>query len=179
MIFSHKDLLKYRLKFVKVRYMEIVKVPRMNKKEYNQLIAKGYVSRIAFKGEKYPYVAPFLYVFDGRFMYFLPTKYGKKIRYFRKNPYVSVEIEKYSQDLSNYEFVILSGRLVEVEDANEKKLIREKFVRLIIDRNLSKNIMVALGHSPEEAIETIGMSERILVWKLVDIKDIIGLKSGT
>jgi len=159
--------------------MEIVKIPRMNKMEYDQLIAEEYVARIVFKGGKYPYIAPFLYFFDGKFMYFLSTKYGKKIRYFRRNPYASVEIEKYSQDFSNYRFVILSGRLLEVEENNDKKAIREKFVHLIKGKNLSKNIMVALGHLPEEPIETIGTSERIHVWKLVDVKDIIGLKSGT
>jgi len=159
--------------------VEIVKIPRMSKMEYDQLITEEYVGRIVFKGGKYPYIAPFLYVFDGKFMYFLSTRYGKKIRYFRRNPYVSVEIEKYSRDFLDYKFIVLSGRPVEVEDSSGKKIIREKFVRLIKDKNLSKNIMVALGHSPEEPIETIGMSERILVWKLVDVKNIIGFKSGT
>jgi nitroimidazol reductase NimA-like FMN-containing flavoprotein (pyridoxamine 5'-phosphate oxidase superfamily) len=58
--------------------MEIVKIPRMEKREYDHLIAEGYISRIAFIGKEYPYIAPFLYVFDGKFMYFLSTKYGKK-----------------------------------------------------------------------------------------------------
>lgn len=134
---------------------------------------------LSLKAGNTPISLHFYIFFDGNFMYFLSTKYGKKIQYFRRNPYVSVEIEKYSRDFSNYKFVILLGRLMEVEDASEKKLIREKFVHLIKDKNLSKNIMVALGHSPEEPIETIGMSERILVWKLVNVKDIIGFKSGT
>lgn len=40
--------------------MEIVKIPNMKKVEYDRLISEEYVSRIVFKGEKYPYVAPFL-----------------------------------------------------------------------------------------------------------------------
>ena len=48
--------------------MEIIKIPRMDKAEYDRLIEKGYVCRIAFQGEKYPYIAPFLYVFDGSFL---------------------------------------------------------------------------------------------------------------
>jgi nitroimidazol reductase NimA-like FMN-containing flavoprotein (pyridoxamine 5'-phosphate oxidase superfamily) len=56
----------------------------MDKKDYDKLISEGYVCRIAFQGEKYPYIAPFLYVFDGSFLYFLSTKYGKKLEYFRK-----------------------------------------------------------------------------------------------
>ena len=159
--------------------MTIVKIPSMKKIEYDQLISEGYMSRIAFKGEKHPYIAPFLYVFDGNFMYFLSTKYGKKVRYFQQNPHVCVEVEKYSPDLSAYNFMTLLGRLVEVEDENEKKVIREKFVRLIKDKNLSKNIMAALGYSPEEPIESIVREDRTFIWKLVDVKEIIALKSGT
>lgn len=158
--------------------MAIVKIPQMEKKEYDYLINQGYISRIAFTGGKYPYIAPFLYVFDGKFMYFLSTKYGNKIQYFRQNPYVSVEVENYSPDLSKYTFVTLSGRLVEVEDAREKKAVREKFVHLIKDKNLSNNIMAALGHSPEEPLESLVKEERSLVWKLVEVKNITALKNG-
>ena len=158
--------------------MEIVKIPSMEKKDYDQLISDSYISRIAFTGRKYPYIAPFLYVFDGQFMYFLSTKYESKIQYFRQNPYVSVEVENYTPDLSKYTFVTLSGRLVEVEDASDKKAIREKFVRLIKDRNLSNNILAALGHSPKEPIESIVREEKSLVWKLVDVKNIVALKNG-
>ncbi|MFX0163253.1 MAG: pyridoxamine 5'-phosphate oxidase family protein [Candidatus Hodarchaeota archaeon] len=159
--------------------MPIVKIPSMKKIEYDQLINEGYMSRIAFKGEKHPYVAPFLYVFDGYFMYFLSTKYGKKVQYFQQDPHVCVEVEKYSSDLSTYNFMTLLGRLVEVEDENEKKTVREKFVRLIKDKNLSKNILAALGHSPEEPVESIVREERTFIWKLVDVEEIIALKSGT
>jgi len=157
--------------------MEIVKIPRMEKKEYDQLIEDGYISRIAFQGEKYPYIAPFLYVFDGRFLYFLSTKYGKKIEYFRKSPYVSVEIERYTSDLSFFTFVTLQGRLEEVEDSIEKKLIRERFVSLITEKHLSRNILGALGHSPEDPPEVIAREERSLVWRLTGVKDLVALKN--
>ena len=157
--------------------MEIVKIPRMEKTEYDRLIEKGYICRIAFQGEKYPYIAPFLYVFDGSFLYFLSTKYGKKLEYFRKSPYVSVEVERYSKDLSSYMFVTLQGYLEEVHDSIEKKLIREKFVDLIVERDLSCNIMAALGHSPEDAPAAIAREERSLVWKLVGVKDLVALKN--
>ncbi|KCZ73420.1 putative flavin-nucleotide-binding protein [Candidatus Methanoperedens nitroreducens] len=159
--------------------MEIVKIPKMEKEEYDRLISEQHISRIAFKGEEYPYIAPFLYVFDGNFMYFLSTKYGRKIKYFKQNPHVSIEIERYSRDLSNYSFVVLTGRLVEVKDATEKKTVREKFVRLIKDKNISKNIMVAIGHSPDDPIETITGEDNTNIWKLVDVREIIGLKSKT
>ena len=51
---------------------DIFKMPRMGKSEYDRLVKEQYICRIAFKGEEHPYIAPFLYVFDGRFMYFRP-----------------------------------------------------------------------------------------------------------
>ena len=157
--------------------MDIVKIPRMEKAEYDRLIDKGYICRIAFQGEKYPYIAPFLYVFDGSFLYFLSTKYGKKLEYFRKSPYVSVEVDKYSKDLSSFMFVTLQGYLEEVEDSIEKKIIREKFVDMIVDKDLSCNILAALGHSPNDAPIRIVEEERSLVWKLVGVKDLVALKN--
>jgi nitroimidazol reductase NimA-like FMN-containing flavoprotein (pyridoxamine 5'-phosphate oxidase superfamily) len=157
--------------------MEIVKIPRMDKKEYDSLIEEGYISRIAFQGEKYPYIAPFMYVFDGKFIYFLSTKYGKKIDYFRKSPYVAVEIERYTKDLSCYTFVTIQGYLEEVTDSIEKKIIRKEFVEMIKSKHLSTNILAALGHSPSDPPEAIALEERSLVWKLVGVKDLVALKS--
>ena len=157
--------------------MEIIKIPKMEKKEYDRLIEEGYVSRIAFQGEKYPYIAPFLYVFDGKVLYFLSTKYGRKVNLFRESPYVSVEVEKYSKDLSCYTFVTMQGRIEEVTDSIEKKIIRENFVSLIKERKLSNNILGALGHSPQDPPESIALEERSMVWRLSGVKDIVALKN--
>lgn len=135
------------------------------------------MARIAFSGEKYPYIAPFLYVYDGNHLYFLSTKYGKKIEYFRKSPYVSVEIDKYTKDLSCYMFVTLQGYLEEVNDSIEKKLTRERFVNLIREQNLSTNILAALGHSPQDPPESICKEERSLVWRLNGVRNLIALKN--
>lgn len=159
--------------------MEIVKMPNMGKQEYDRLIREQYIARIVFKGEKYPYIAPFLYVFDGKYLYFLSTRYGKKIEYFRQNSYVTVEIERYDPDLSNYAFVSLSGHLVEVTDEVSKKEVREHFIRLIREKNLSENIMIALGHSSQDPTEAIVREERNVIWKLTDVRKITGLKNRT
>ncbi len=155
----------------------IVKIPRLEREEYDELIKEQYVSRVIFKGDKYPYVAPFIYVFDGHYIYFLSTNYGKKIDYFRDNPRVAVEIERYTENLSEYKFVVLFGRLEEIGDTEKKKEVRNRFVGLIRNKNLSQNIMKALGHSPEEPPESIVEEERNLVWKLVNVEDIMGFKS--
>jgi nitroimidazol reductase NimA-like FMN-containing flavoprotein (pyridoxamine 5'-phosphate oxidase superfamily) len=90
--------------------MNIFKIPRMEKDEYDRLIYDNYICRIAFRGDDFPYIAPFLYSFDGRYIYFLPTRYGRKIDYFHKNPNVSVEIEYYSNDFSSYNFINCRAR---------------------------------------------------------------------
>ncbi len=54
--------------------VEVVKILRMEKGERDRLIEEEHLCRIAFRGERYPHIAPFVYLFDGRFMYFLSTK---------------------------------------------------------------------------------------------------------
>ena len=76
------------------------KIPAMSKNEYDDLVRNGTVARIAFSGAKYPYIAPFMYVFDGRNMYFLSTRYGRKMSLFAENPAVSVEVEEIASDIS-------------------------------------------------------------------------------
>jgi hypothetical protein len=158
--------------------MDILKIPRMEKQEYDQLIHESYVCRIAFLGDAFPYIAPFMYVFDGKYMYFLSTRYGRKIEYFRKNPAVSVEVDSISPDMSRYTFMSLQGKLVEVIDDVRKQEIRQDFVNLIRKRNLSRNVLAALGHSPDDPPDIITREERTLVWQLKGVRDIVALKNG-
>jgi uncharacterized protein len=157
--------------------MSLYKVPLMKKEEYDEFIKDNYVSRIGFIGD-YPYIAPFIYVFDGNFIYFLSTRYGKKIKMFNANPRVAVEIEQYVDDLSEYRFVTLQGKIAQVEDIEEKLYVKKLFVKLIRDKSLSKNILAALGHSPDDELESILNDEQSFVWKLVDVENIIGIKTS-
>lgn len=156
--------------------MEIVKIPRMKKQEYDRVIEENHVCRIAFLGPEYPYIAPFMYVFDGRYIYFLSTKYGKKIDLFRSEPSVAVEIERYAPDLSSYTFVTLQGRLEEVAD-DEKKGIKESFAAMIRNRSLSANILAALGHEPNDPPEALVREDRTMVWRLTNVREIVALKN--
>ncbi len=158
--------------------MDVLKIPHMDKQEYDQLISENHVSQIAFKGDEHPYVAPFLYVFDGRHLYFLSTKYGKKIEFFKQNPNVAVEIERFSADMSSYTFVTLLGHLTEVNDDDEGRRIREAFVNMIKTRGLSSHVLAALGHSPAEPLDAVLHENRSLIWKLDEVKDIIALKNA-
>jgi nitroimidazol reductase NimA-like FMN-containing flavoprotein (pyridoxamine 5'-phosphate oxidase superfamily) len=158
--------------------MDPVKIPKMAKAEYDSLIKRQNVSRIAFCAGGHAYIAPFMYVFDGKYLYFLSTKYGRKIEYFKSNPRVSVEIEEYAPDLSSFTFVSLQGTLEEVQDPAQKKKVRQQFVRMIADNKLSPRILTALGHSNNDRADVIAREERSMVWKLVGVKDIVALKNG-
>lgn len=61
----------------------LVKIPSMQRKEYDKLLLENHLSRIAFTKDNRAYIAPFLYVFDGKRLYFLPTRYGKKMDFFK------------------------------------------------------------------------------------------------
>jgi len=158
--------------------MDPVKIPKMPKEEYDALIKRQYVSRIAFSGAGHPYIAPFMYVFDGKYMYFLSTKYGRKMEYFKSDPKVSVEIEEYAKDLSTFTFVSLQGSLEEVKDPLQKKKVRELFVGMIKNNRLSMHVLTALGHTSQDTPEAIVREDRSVVWKLVGVKDIVALKNG-
>lgn len=157
---------------------DIVKLPKMEKTEYDKLISKQYLCRVAFRGDKYPYIAPLLYIFDGNHMYFLSTNYGKKISFFREYPYVLVEIEEYEKDFSDFSFMTLSGKLVQIVDEKNDEEIRKDFVKMIKERNLSKNIMIALGHSSDEPLESLVNEKRSIVWKLTDVEEIKAFKKS-
>ena len=158
--------------------MDPVKIPTMSKEEYDALIKRQYVSRIAFSGAGHPYIAPFMYVFDGKYLYFLSTKYGRKMEYFRTDPKVSVEIEEYAKDLSTFTFVSLQGSLEEVKDPLQKKKVRELFVGMIKNNRLSMRVLTALGHTSQDKPEAIVREDRSIVWKLTGVKDIVALKNG-
>ena len=158
--------------------MDPIKIPKMSKEEYDDLIKRQYVSRIAFFGAGHPYIAPFMYVFDGKYLYFLSTKYGRKMEYFKSDPKVSVEIEEYAKDLSTFTFVSLQGSLEEVKDPLQKKKVRELFVGMIKNNRLSMRVLTALGHTRQDTPEAIVREDRSIVWKLVGVKDIVALKNG-
>lgn len=157
--------------------MNLVKIPGQTKQDYDELIRDGYLARVAFQDTPFPYIAPFLYVFDGRYLYFMPTRYGKKIEMVRKNPNVAVYIEELSPDLAAHRFVTLRGRVEEVADEKKRREIRESFARMIEQKKLSHNILPVLGYGPEEGVSVITGDERTVVWRLVGVGEIVALKN--
>jgi uncharacterized protein len=158
--------------------MEVFKIPSLGPKECEKIIAAEHFCRVVFHGEKYPYIAPFIYVWQNNHLYFLSADYGAKIKYFKNNPFVVVEIEQNVADLSHGCFVTLYGRLQEVYDQEEKKNIRESFTRLIKEKSLSKNIITAFGYSPEKNLDALQAEGSSRVWKLIDVDRVSGLHFG-
>lgn len=157
--------------------MKVFEIPALSQEECKNIITAEYLCRIAFHGERYPYLSPFLYVWKNNHLFFLSANYGVKIKYFRENPLVAVEIEQTVPDLSRCRFVTITGRLEEVQDHEEQKIVRKAFISLIQEKNLSKNVIAALGHSQEENLDTLESEGRSLVWKLI-VDRISGLKFG-
>jgi nitroimidazol reductase NimA-like FMN-containing flavoprotein (pyridoxamine 5'-phosphate oxidase superfamily) len=148
----------------------------MEKYEIDNLLQQQILCRIAFKGDKYPYMAPFQYVFIDGFLYFHFTDYGKKMRLLEKDKRVCVEIEKYRPDLSIYNFVVLRGELEVVRDPQE----RAKVINRIAEegkRKLSINFLAAHGFKKEEGWTSFTPERPVVIVKLKEVAEQIGLKS--
>jgi len=154
-----------------------VKLPRMSKAEIDQLLREQFLCRIAFARKYSPYIAPFQYVFIGGVLYFHFTDYGKKMGLLEAGNPVCVEIERYTPDLGEYSFVVLVGKLHIVADAQEKA---EAIARMVEDaeaKALSTNFLPAHGVPKEAGWSALNTENPLVVVKLVDVTEIVGLKS--
>jgi nitroimidazol reductase NimA-like FMN-containing flavoprotein (pyridoxamine 5'-phosphate oxidase superfamily) len=159
-----------------VSSLTVVKLPKMEKFEIEKLLQEQMLCRIAFKGDKYPYMAPFQYVLMDGFLYFHFTDYGKKMRLLEKDKRVCVEIEKYKPDLSEYNFVVFRGELEVVRDPQE----RAKVISRIAEdgkRKLSTNFLSAHGFKKEEGWSSFTPERPVVIVKLKKVAEKIGLKS--
>jgi len=156
--------------------LALVKLPKMDKSEIEKLIQEQMLCRIAFKGDEYPYMAPFQYVFMNGCLYFHFTDYGKKMKLVEKDKRVCVEIEKYKPDLSEYNFVVLRGTLKVVTDPRE----RTEAIKRIAEKGkqkLSKNFLAAHGLKKEEGWSSFTPEKPLVMVKLETISEEVGLKS--
>jgi nitroimidazol reductase NimA-like FMN-containing flavoprotein (pyridoxamine 5'-phosphate oxidase superfamily) len=154
---------------------EIVKLPLMSRSDIDELLDSQNLCRIAFKGVEHPYIAPFQYVRLDDTLYFHFTNYGRKMRLLEKDKRVSVEVEKYNHDMSEYGFIVFQGSLKVVQDQMERSSAIEEFIRLSSDR-LSENFLVAHGFKPEDGWSVLNQDKSLVIMKLVDVSDLVGLK---
>ena len=155
--------------------MSPYKLPWMSKDEINTLVSTQYMCRIAFNGEDYPYLAPFRYIQINGVLYFHFTDYGKKMKLLKQDNRACVQIEKYTPDLSSYQFVSYRGHLVKLEDSIEQakavKLFRETG-----EKTVSPVFLAAHGFDPVEGWAAF-TGDKLVIMKLVNIVERIGLKS--
>jgi len=148
----------------------------MEKHEIEKLIREQMLCRIAFKGDKYPYMAPFQYVFMNGSLYFHFTDYGRKMRLLERDRRVCVEIESYRKDLSEYSFVVLRGTLKIVKGPQE----RARVIKTMAEegkQRLSTNFLAAHGFREEEGWSSFTPEKSLVIVKLEEIADQMGLKS--
>jgi len=148
----------------------------MDKREIEKLIREQMLCRIAFKGDKYPYMAPFQYVLMHGSIYFHFTDYGRKMRLLEKDKRVCVEIETYKPDLSEYNFVVMRGTLKVVTDPQERATVIRRMAEEGKQR-LSPNFLAAHGFKKEEGWSSITPEKPLVIVKLENIAQEIGLKS--
>jgi len=148
----------------------------MGKDEIEELIREQMICRIAFMGDKHPYIAPFQYVLMNGSLYFHFTDYGRKMRLLKLDKPVCVEIERYEPDFSEYSFVALTGKLKVVADPVE----RAEAIRRMADdgeRMLSENFLVAHGFKKEDGWSSLTPEKPVIIIKLDEVFEEIGLKS--
>ena len=157
--------------------MVVFKLPKMNKQEMWKLIRRQRLCRIAFKGAKYPYMAPFQYVVLDGVLYFHFTDYGKKMKLIENDKHVCVEIEEYKEDLSEYSFIVLRGTLKVVADQQERINALEKLAEEG-ETKLSPNFLPAHGFDKEDGWSSLLSTERpLVILKLENVTQESGLKS--
>jgi len=148
----------------------------MEKHEIDQLIREQMLCRMAFKGAEYPYMAPFQYVFMNGSLYFHFTDYGRKMKVIERDNRVCVEIEKFRPDMSKYNFVVLKGKLKTVTDPLE----RAKAIKRMAEegkQKISPNFLAAHGFKKEEGWASFSPEKPLVILKLEEITEEIGLKS--
>ena len=158
--------------------LEVTKeeMPKMKENEIEELIEEQLLCRIAFKGDLQPYIAPFQYAYVNGILYFHFTDYGKKMSFFKQETPVCVEIERYTPNLSEYGFVVFIGKLRLVEDQKERKMVIEKMAE-VGKQKLSANFLVAHGFSQGSNWGDFVAENPILIIKLEQVTEKIGLKS--
>jgi hypothetical protein len=144
--------------------------------EIEALIREEQICRIAFRGEKTPYLIPFQYVVKNGRMYFHFTDYGRKMSLLRRSELVCVEIERFTPDMSQYRFVVITGSLEIVKDQTE----RTEAIKAIVEtgtRSLSANFVAVHGFKKEDGWSSITADKPMIIVKLAKVTERIGLKS--
>jgi nitroimidazol reductase NimA-like FMN-containing flavoprotein (pyridoxamine 5'-phosphate oxidase superfamily) len=156
--------------------MKPYKLPKMNSEEIDKLLDEEKICRIAFKGDDFPYMAPFQYIRMGENLYFHFTNYGKKMNFIEKDNRVCVSVESLMPDMNEYSFVVLRGELERVIDSDERMKAIRKLAKVGREK-LSENFLAAHGFNKVDGWETLSEEKPMVIFKLEKVSEIVGLKS--
>lgn len=161
---------------LKVFQMSIVKLPKMEREMVEKLLTQQVICRIAFRGDEYPYMAPFQYAYIDGNLYFHFTRYGKKMKLIEQDSRVAVEIETYQPDLHQYCFVVFRGELEIVSDSNERTRVIN-YMASVGAEKLSTNFLAAHGLKITDGWESLSPDKPFIIVKLKGIIETIALGS--
>lgn len=155
--------------------MKIVKLPEMSEIEIIEAIKSKNLCRIGFIDGEFPYISPFQYVYLKNRMYFHFTNYGKKKRILGKNNNVCVSIEHFADDLSEYFFISMQGKLILLDDEREKEIVIKKMIENAKD-NYSSSFLSAHGFDEKNGWDGFKTKDQI-IYKFEKTSKTIALKS--
>ena len=140
------------------------------------LLNNQVICRIAFRGDDYPYLAPFQYAYLDGTLYFHFTRYGKKITLIEQDNRVAVEIETFKPNLERYCFVVFRGELEVVVDPNERQKAIEHMAEVGANK-LSTNFLAAHGLEKSEGWQGLTSEKPFKIVKLKNIIETVALGS--
>jgi len=153
---------------------EVYKLPAMSGQEVDRLLQSCRISRMAFNDSPWPYIIPLDYVYAHGKMYFHFANYGKKVELFKNDPHVSVEVDRFNGDITEYESVTLMGTLARVTDPAEKKMASRALLETMEPRGGEKNVAARHGY---ERLDPDTLSSGSSMVLRLDVADYVALKS--
>jgi nitroimidazol reductase NimA-like FMN-containing flavoprotein (pyridoxamine 5'-phosphate oxidase superfamily) len=95
----------------------------LNEQQINNILTSQLIGRLACCLDKYPYIVPVTFAFDGIYIYGQSFE-GKKLELLRKNPNVCFEVD-IANDISNWQSAVIYGQFEELEkeDAEEARIL--------------------------------------------------------
>ena len=153
---------------------DIVKLPEMTAAEMERLLSEQKICRMALKDDPWPYIIALDYIYSDGEMYFHFADYGRKMDLIANDPNVSVEVDNFCSDTTNFSTVTLMGRLAKVTDSAEKKTAATALHDTAVERGGVKNVAARHGFTDLD-VKTL-TSKKSAVYKL-EADAFVALKS--
>jgi len=150
-------------------------LPDMSHREMDELVKKQLLCRISFNDQPYPYTLPMEYYYFGDVIYFHFTTTGKKMELLNNDPNVTVEIDWANEMLTDYKSVIIKGKLVPVDNADERNTINLAMSGAVRDKAGIKSLLsLPIG---KKGIDYLSASNIPLALLKLDVKEMTGKKA--